>query len=133
LDKEKKRWALTSKIKSSVERWSKLNAEEFELLFKIPFGLSIRRLQFHEVRKCVKKILWKIASHVLKEHHTLKCDIRNTRQLLQDYRFGSCNENKKGNYTHNLKNNLILDIYRMEYRNAKSSILEDQWSFIYQF
>jgi hypothetical protein len=77
--------------------------------------------------------LWKISLFVLKEHQTLKCDIRNTRQILQFYRFGSCNENKKGNYTHNLKDSLILDIYKMEYLNERSLILEDQWNFIHQF
>jgi hypothetical protein len=55
---------------------SKFSAEEIELLFKIPFGLFTRRFQFHEVRKCVKKILWKIELFILKEHQTLKCDIR---------------------------------------------------------
>jgi hypothetical protein len=70
---------------------------------------------------------------MLKEHHTLKCDIRNSRQILQYYRFGSCNENKKGNYIHNLQDSLILDIYKMEYLNKRSLILEDQWNFIYQF
>jgi hypothetical protein len=58
---------LTTVFKSYVKYWSKISADKVGIILKIPLGFYKKRLKFHEVRRIIKKIIWKTALYIIKK------------------------------------------------------------------
>jgi hypothetical protein len=107
---EMERLKLTTVVKSYVKYWSKISADEVGIILKIPLGLYKKRFKFHEVRRIIKKIVWKTALYVIKNRSVLGFKFVCSKQLLFFYRFVSCGRKKKANRFQQVKNRLIYEI-----------------------
>jgi hypothetical protein len=68
---EMEKLKLTKVAKSYVKYWSKISADEVGIILKIPLVLYKKSLKFQEVRRIIKKIIWKTALYVIKNRSVL--------------------------------------------------------------
>jgi hypothetical protein len=131
---EIERLKLTTVVKSYVNYWPKISADEVGIILKIPLGFYKKRLKFHEVRRIIKKIIWKTALYVIKNKLVFGFEFVCSKQLLFFYRFCSCGRKKKENRFQQVKNRLIYEIYKNEKMiDQRWYIYDEQFDFIRRF
>jgi hypothetical protein len=125
---------LTTVVKSYVKYWSKISTDEVGIILKIFLGFYRKRLKFHQVRRIIKKIIWKTALYVIKNRSVLGFEFVCSKQLLFFNRFCSCGRKKKANRFQQVKNRLIYEMYKNKNMiDQKSYVNEDQFDFIRRF